>query len=346
MRSDSESVVPGFYVWEVPGKPISIQLSLDVVDRLQQDVMRGFGAVPRRGAEVGGILLGAVQGAGPLLRIEDYQLVPIEYKRGPSYRLSSQDLQAFEAALHQAGDGKALRPVGYFRSHTRDSVGLSDEDRELVAKYFPELGSVVLVIRPFGTKPSVGGFYFREEGVFRDGPPLLEFPFRLKDLSPGAASATPARRARRQVESAVGPDTVRTVSASPKPVEVPPLATTQSRRNWVLFTAILLLMGVLLGYQAAVTVRPDPYRLSLTVAQSGSDLQLKWDRLSLAIRTAQKGILTIDDGDFHNTTQLTAAELQRGVAIPYHPLTNDVRFRLDVAVSHRNHLSETVQWKR
>jgi hypothetical protein len=86
VRSDSGSVVPipGFYVWEVPGKPISIQLSLDVVDRLQQDVMRGFGALPRRGAEVGGILLGSSSGAGQVVRVEDYIQVPIQYKRGPS----------------------------------------------------------------------------------------------------------------------------------------------------------------------------------------------------------------------------------------------------------------------
>ena len=41
-----------YYVWEVPGKLISIQLHFDVVDRMLQEVMRGFGSLPRRGRRV------------------------------------------------------------------------------------------------------------------------------------------------------------------------------------------------------------------------------------------------------------------------------------------------------
>ena len=47
-----------YYVWEVPGKPISIQVPFEVIDRMTPDILRGFGALKRRGAEVGGILLG------------------------------------------------------------------------------------------------------------------------------------------------------------------------------------------------------------------------------------------------------------------------------------------------
>jgi len=128
--------ISGFYVWEVPGKWISIELSLDLVDRLQQDVIRGFGALPRRGAEVGGILLGAVSGGGRVVRVEDYQEVPIEYRRGPSYLLSEVDTKAFEAELAQLRNNGASagRPIGYFRSHTRDGVGLAEEDLDLVSR--------------------------------------------------------------------------------------------------------------------------------------------------------------------------------------------------------------------
>src|SRR5258706_9410927 len=178
--------MPGYYVWEVPGKSISIKLSLDVVDRLQHDVIRGFGAVPRRGAEVGGVLLGSAAADGPVVRIEDYELIPIEYKRGPSYLLSEEDVQAFEGSLEQLQNGgeKSLRPIGYFRSHTRDLVRLGEEDRPLLSKYLPEPETVVLLIRPFGTKPSIAGFYFKENDGFQSGAPLQEFSFRSKDLAP------------------------------------------------------------------------------------------------------------------------------------------------------------------
>src|SRR5580698_10036098 len=56
-RSPMVSGLP-YYVWEVPDKKISIQLHFDVIDRMSPEILRGFGALKRRGAEVGGILLG------------------------------------------------------------------------------------------------------------------------------------------------------------------------------------------------------------------------------------------------------------------------------------------------
>ena len=138
--------------------------------------MRGFGAVPRRGAEVGGILLGAAASAGPALRVEDYVLVPIEYKRGPSYRLSDNDVAAFDAAVRQSRNGRILRPIGFFRSHTRDGVGLSEEDLGLLSNYLPEPESIALLIRPFATKPCVAVFISRSREFFRAAHLCSSFP--------------------------------------------------------------------------------------------------------------------------------------------------------------------------
>src|SRR5437016_3398515 len=55
-RSAPTSGLP-YYVWEVPEK-LTIQLYFDVIDHMYPDIMRGLGALRRRGAEVGGILLG------------------------------------------------------------------------------------------------------------------------------------------------------------------------------------------------------------------------------------------------------------------------------------------------
>src|SRR6266496_3520464 len=115
--------IPGAYVWEPVGKSISVRLSFDVVDRMLQDVMRGFGAVPKRGAEVGGILLGrTTSGDKTVAVVDDFELVPIEYRRSPSYLLSEEDARTFDAAVLRAErrQDPLLRPIGYFRSHTRD----------------------------------------------------------------------------------------------------------------------------------------------------------------------------------------------------------------------------------
>src|ERR1700736_2785870 len=91
-----------FYVWEVAGKAISIQLHFDVIDRVSPDILRGLGALKRRGAEVGGILLGRTEdGPHPKVIVEDFAPVPSEYLTGPSYNLSEKDLVAFEATLER-----------------------------------------------------------------------------------------------------------------------------------------------------------------------------------------------------------------------------------------------------
>jgi hypothetical protein len=356
--------IPGYYVWEVPGKSISIQLSLDVVDRLQQDVIRGFGAVPRRGAEVGGVLLGSTESGGPVVRIEDYSLIPIEYKRGPSYLLSQEDAQAFEGSLEQLRNGgEKLRPIGYFRSHTRDSAGLGGEDQDLLSKYFPEPETVVLLIRPFGTKPSIAGFYFKEDGAFQSGAPLQEFSFRRRDLAPDEApppQAAPLRPPRtvpprREIPRA---EPERPTPAGANEVEPPPAPAPGAKPApkksgfWIPLSFIFLLLGVLLGFQAALTMRPrsqggaDPYSLALSVSQSGNDLQLKWDRQSVAIHAAQKGILTIEDGALTSKpTELSANELQSGSVVVYPHSTNSVKFRLELIMKDRDRLIETVEWK-
>jgi len=177
-------VVPGYYVWDVPGKPVVVHLNLNVVDRLAAEIMRGYGAVPRPGAEVGGLLIGTME-TGPgeagvgetrsLVKVEDFAAVPCEYRRGPSYLFTEDDGAAFEQAFAQPG------VIGYFRSHTRDGLSLAVEDFELLDHFFPGSAHLALVVKPFATKASTASFFVRENGAFPVAP-ALEFPFRRSEL--------------------------------------------------------------------------------------------------------------------------------------------------------------------
>jgi hypothetical protein len=339
----------------VPGKSVSIHLSLDVVDRLLQDSMRGFGAVPKRGAEVGGVLLGSVESAdGPRVRVDDYELVPIEYKRGPSYLLSDTDLEAFTEVMERLRFRTELAPVGFFRSQTRDAAGLTPEDLELLARFLPQPETVVLLIKPYATRVSTAGFYFQENGQYQDGPPLIEFPLRRKDLAPDDPGPTPDREeprvsrphpSRRYDPESPPPEAGQVTAAPPISYEVHP-----PRPRWIWFplSFIFLLLGVLLGFQAASTVRPtvpggDPYSLSLNADKSGDNLHIKWDRQAPAIRTAQKGVLSIEDGAYSKTVDLDSSQLQTG-SVVYHHNSNHVRFRLEVYAKERDSLAETHEW--
>jgi len=396
------SQTPGVYVWEIPNKQVSVHLSLDVVDRMQQDVMRGFGAVPKRGAEVGGILLGTVQsGPGTVVTIDDYIAVPTEYKRGPSYLLSDEDSEVFDAAMVKARNSRdtSVRPVGLYRSHTRDGVGLGAEDIALADEYFPEPSAIILVIKPFATKVSQAGFYFRDEGRLTPlEQPLLEFPFRRRELEPLSHPAAPRaperperverperpeRPERRPIVSeqkepepqlasqpappapAPAPPPPREIPRSREPAFIPaqppPVAPdvvfterpSKARKGWVWIplSFIFLILGVLLGVQLTLTMRPkvspggDPYRLNLTITPDADSLRVTWDRQSPAIQAADSGLLTIDDGASAKMVNLQPRELRNGSVVASHT-TSTVRFRLEVFLKNHVSVSQMEEWKQ
>ena len=362
--------IPGEYVWQIAGKPIAIHLSLDVVEGISQEVMRGFGAVPRRGAEVGGILLGSLEpGEKRIVRVDDFDPVPIEYKHGPSYLLSNADLANLETSLERLRDRSSQRPVGFFRSHTREGAGLGPEDLDLLNKYFPAPESIALLIRPFATKVSLAGFYFRENGVFQSGPPLLEFPFRRKELDGDATPVQARRILDRSERSPSSPARKEAITIPERPPIEPRVPEPESRADvlfasfmadktkrggwaWVPFSFVFLLLGLLLGFLVALNMRPppgpvppDPLNLSMSVTKSGDELLVKWDRLAIAIRSSPRGVLTIDDGTFTKTLELDASQLQNGKVV-YRNYSNDVRFQLQVFPSARDTLSEAVEWRQ
>ena len=167
----SIQAAPGYYVWELPEKPVVVHLNLGIIDRLSAEIMRGFGAVPKRGAEVGGLLLGRIEeGEQTIVRVEDFESIACDYKRGPSYLFTADDGAAFDdACVHSTS------AVGYFRSHTREGMSLGPEDIALMEHYFPLSSHMALLVKPFATKVSIASFFFREDGLFPSAPPL-EFP--------------------------------------------------------------------------------------------------------------------------------------------------------------------------
>lgn len=190
---DSSSSSNSFYVWDVPDKKVTINLDYGVVDRLLLEAMRGFGAIPRRGAEVGGILLGSAEtGEKTVVRVEDFEPVLCEHRRGPSFLLSDADTTRFEEALsrHRYSPEKRIYAVGCYRSNTREGMALSPEDLKHFDGYFPDPSAVFLLVKPYATKVSMAGFFFREEGgKIHTEAPYHEFPFRRRELGGGASPA-------------------------------------------------------------------------------------------------------------------------------------------------------------
>jgi hypothetical protein len=347
-----------FYVWEPPGKPISIQLQFDMIDRVSPDILRGLGALKRRGAEVGGLLLGRREdGSRPKVIVEDFAPVPSEYLTGPSYNLSKNDLVAFEAALERWKSGAAgtLTVVGFYRSHTRDDLYMDDADLGLARRYFPEPGNVFLLVKPFATRPSIGGFFFWEAGEIYRESSYLQFPFDRRELGGGERlpAPPPPPRAVQPERAPLPPYTpapiaaeepwqppvgTSTLSILPAPQE-PAKEPSKPRWRWLLapgFLAIALVVGFF-AYRSldnakasASILSPLPaLPLKLSVSERKGQLDVTWDRNAPAVINGKRGVLSIADGVNRKDLELTGPQLRYGRVL-YTRLSADVNLRLEV----------------
>lgn len=377
-RMENLVQTPSHFTWEISGKPISIHLHYDVVDRLSQEVMRGFGAVPRRGAEVGGVLLGTIEVSDRIVvHVEDFEIVPCDYKRGPSFLLTEQDEERFRSTVDRFAQSpdKRIYTVGYYRSHTRDGLSLTDEDIDLYHRYFADPSQVILLVRPFATKVSVGGFFFEEEDGFRSESSYQEFPFRRKELGGGspasaraaaneaaqnAAGAAPAPDGSSEAPAAEGDDLrgwlrPRSDGGDATGGDSTPADSSSARFRgkwvWIPLSFVFLLLGVIVGFQAALVMnKGDAQRialqsltLSLSVEKDGDTVVIRWDRGSAAVQNAKQGTLHILDGEFRKSVSLDPKQLQNGSVI-YRSADSRVGFRLDVQTNERGSISEAVEF--
>ncbi len=228
-RFDSSNTSPS-YIWEVAGKPVAVQIGLELVDRLEHEVVENFRSLNSRGSEIGGILLGGFQSGSPLrVSIQSYELIPCDYSRGPLYRFSEADVERFDRAMQQRSSASPQRVVGFFRSHTRKGLSLDAEDVAFFSGHFREPHQVALLIRPYASKPSSAGYFIWENGSVRGDASYLEFSFRRSVLEKGPGNETPA--ASNDVTAGPAPTSVPEPAAAPKPTVRAQIVPIASRRE-------------------------------------------------------------------------------------------------------------------
>jgi proteasome lid subunit RPN8/RPN11 len=329
-----------FATWTAPECPFAIEYSLRVLDDIRLAVLDAYFSLPRGGAEIGGILLGAAE-KGRVV-IVDYAALECEHAYGPSFTLSDRDYAKLRELLEIAGrSGGGMVPVGWYHSHTRSEVFFSDADIAIHKQFFPEPWQIALVLKPNAFEPARAGFFFREPGGTIHGESSYrEFTLEPQLVQPGApvpapspVRAIPARTAPDPAEAAVVPGPASAPIAPIKPpsflaVEPPP----RHRRRWV--AAALAVAGIALGgYQtqsmwmpplaAAVmrfTAKPAPQpkpaapvaTLGLTTADQNGQLHIIWDRNSPVVRSAATGILSISEGPAPLVIPLDLSHLQTG----------------------------------
>ncbi len=410
MLPDSGTSPTASYFWKPADAPFSVQIQFDVVDRILLEVMRGFGAVPKRGAEVGGILLGTAEtiGGQTVVTVEDFEAVDCDHVSGPSYILSQADRVLFGEAVERwrPGTDRRIYAVGYYRGHTRDGITLAQEDLQLLDELFPSPSAIALVVKPYATKVSMAGIFYREEGAFRPESSRLEFPFRRKELGGGSTGierlATAARFGQQRVMEdprfayAVTGEAMAGVS-SPGPAlpgglaagtmvspegapvagggggstgsvlfqsDVPaaaPLLSSEAPKSknvrggwvWIPLSFIFMLLGVVVGFQIALSMRPkqpanpwlEAWDMAFQVKRTGEELSITWDPLSPAVRNSNRGALVIQSREETRTIDLRGSQLQGG-SVVYRGVPDRVVFRLEVYPRERVVVSEIAEFKR
>ncbi len=229
-----------YYRWEVPDKPLTVYLNLDLIDRLEPEVIRQFKSVSSPGSEIGGVLLGrVVSGSRRAVCVEAAESVECGYSRGPLYLLSTADEERMEEAVTRVRP-ETRQVVGFFRSNTRNKLVFSEEDLRLARTCFSDPDQVFLLVRPFAMKSSSAGLFVLDQGRIR----YRTFPFHRAELvkifadclaeppeaTPAPAAPEPEQAPAEPVESAPMP----APPAEPEPVAATPVAETPRQLRLVL----------------------------------------------------------------------------------------------------------------
>jgi hypothetical protein len=342
----TEPGVAAFVTYPIPDSNCTVRLNLDVIDHLGRDVMEGFKAMPRHGLEVGGLLLGRVD--GDCVAVEDYEPLPCEHERGPSFVLSARDrklLAETVAGLH-AEDG--LRVVGLYRSQTRPGMACAPEDTALVEELCRD--GVFLLVKPEAGHPSAAALFSGDgprvkpaEFPFHRGSPLaggytvVEAPVTVRAPTPVTPEPAPLDRAPRLTTIKVMEGLARQLEQSRhnNTPEVPPPIRVR-RAAGMIWSAVILAFAGVAGYAVARwwTTRPTPTppapgSMALNLTLTGGSLHLRWDRGSPVIRNASRAVIWIGDGAAHQRLDLNPRELTDG-SIQYWPSSPNVDFKLEV----------------
>src|SRR5580658_3168390 len=287
-----------FGSWSVAESPITVEYSLVVIEEMRHEVAEGFQRLSRGGIEVGGVLYGTRDGR--TLRILAMRPIACEHARGPGFLFSDKDRIALNEQLVRDKDEPnldGLISVGWFLSHTRSEITLTESDLEIYSIFFPAPWQVTLVIRPGRGGSMRAGFFVREaDGTVKAEPSYLEFNFpdRLAGVLDRAPERPPRERPARKIPSfyreEADPAAV-AGTAVPQRREPAPFALTgpsyggpqllppaQPRRKWpwlVAWVAVVLILAGVAWRWWMQTNTPEP--ITLAVAERDGQLQVQWN---------------------------------------------------------------------
>jgi proteasome lid subunit RPN8/RPN11 len=330
--SEYDRAVSESCVWSVSGHALSIEYLPILLDEIRAYATEGLNRIRHGGIEVGGVLYGVRD--GDRIRILGWQPLDCEHAEGPSFVLSQNDEAALDRLIAQRGTDPPLsgpEPLGWFHSHTRSGIFLSDSDLAVYDRHFPQPWQIAMVVRPSPLGTAEVGFFFREP----DGRVHSEASYSPFTVTPLLPPASP----KREVEPVPSPP------VQPAPMGAAPIilplphprveisTATHMRANWLwLSTAIVLALlgiGVLAGVFHYSGDSPGKPALNLRAYDHAGQVRIEWDRSSAPVVSGGKASLFITDGDQAVVTEVSSELLHDG-SIVYQRKSPNVEVRLSV----------------
>jgi proteasome lid subunit RPN8/RPN11 len=178
-----------------------MECTCTVLEQIRREVEQARSSY-REAREMGGVLFGIHEPEG--IRILAARPLPCEHALGPGFVLSQKDekrLAQLVAAPATDPELTGLEALGWYHSHIRSRIFLSERDLQIHARYFGAAFQVALVVRCESERPARAGFFFREaSGEMRTESSYEEFsieapPPAAPELKPPVvATAAPSRR--------------------------------------------------------------------------------------------------------------------------------------------------------
>ncbi len=327
--------------WDAPDGSRSVTLSYATVGQLRTLAVDALLSLPKKGREIGGLLLGRTQAGDPTrVWVDAFEEIPCEYRYGPSYTLSADDRALLAKVLALRRPEGSPGVVGFYRTYTRRDAELDAADQELLEAFFPQEHCVFLLLEPLSPVECYATFLFHAEGSVPARSPYPFFAFDPQAMESHAAPEQPVGnssagrpRATEQPRSRAAPLPAAPLPAAPLPPPRWRLAESgESRpprrgRVWLsLLACMVLSLGAGVIYELW-RLAPQWADLRLDATQAGGRIELNWDRSAPAVVLASRGALSVNDGPSQKSIDLTSADLRSG-RYDYQPAHTDVLFRM------------------
>jgi proteasome lid subunit RPN8/RPN11 len=315
-----------FDVWQVPACPVRIVYSLGVMEELRLAASEAFNRLAYGGLEIGGVLFGVR--VAEVVKVLAHRALECDYAFGPSMTLSDNDrarLKDLLAAPQTDGGLTGMQPVGWYQSHTRSGILLSEKDLQVFQQFFPEGWQIALVLRPHGLDPVRAGFFFREaDGSVQAATSHHEFVIKGSG-KPGTSVTT---------DSAL----VQTGLLETRSNRLAPSrASGAHRRRWIWSAAAIA--AAVAGIAFWSGTRRDSAGLFLREPDVGGQLRIDWNHNARVIQRSESGAVEIEDGPIKLHDELSPEHLRLG-SVTYLRSSGSVLVRLVVRGADQSTFTE------